>query len=184
MLRKLTLALVAAASLGTVALAPTSASAWHKHHHHHLHGHGLHFGVGYRRPRLRRLLPHPHGADALGLSPAHRQRVPLLLIEPRLVGFQKAPVAARGRGFCTATSRENREGDAIITCVGPTRRRCRTSCIELLQIRRKSPKCARDRGRFCRKSPIHFSYQDGLIPRILRREPAGACGDRQFVLFF
>jgi len=49
MIRKLTLALVAAASLGTVALAPTSASAWHKHHHHH-HGHGLHFGVGIVDP--------------------------------------------------------------------------------------------------------------------------------------
>ncbi|MBR1121234.1 hypothetical protein JQ628_06885 [Bradyrhizobium lablabi] len=49
MLRKLTLALVAAASLGTMALAPTSASAgglW-PHHHHHKH---LHFGVGYVDP--------------------------------------------------------------------------------------------------------------------------------------
>jgi hypothetical protein len=51
MIRKLTLALVAAASLGIAALAPTSASAWHKHHHHHHgHGHGLHFGVGFVDP--------------------------------------------------------------------------------------------------------------------------------------
>ncbi len=48
MLRKLTLALVAAASLGTLALAPTSASAggfWPHHHHNHLH-----FGIGYVDP--------------------------------------------------------------------------------------------------------------------------------------
>ena len=48
MLRKLTLAIAAAASLGTMALAPTSASAspmiWPHHHHH------LHFGVGYVDP--------------------------------------------------------------------------------------------------------------------------------------
>jgi hypothetical protein len=49
MLRKVTLALVGAASLGFMALAPTSASAWHKHHHHH-HNHGLHFGVGIVDP--------------------------------------------------------------------------------------------------------------------------------------
>ena len=50
MLRKVTLALVAAASLGTMALAPTSASAggfWPHHHHHHI---GLGFGVGYVDP--------------------------------------------------------------------------------------------------------------------------------------
>ena len=49
MLRKLTLALVAAASLGAMALAPTAASAggggggggWHHHHW----GHGL--GIGF-----------------------------------------------------------------------------------------------------------------------------------------
>ena len=46
MLRKVTLALVAAASLGIMALAPTSASAWHKHHHHP----HLHFGVGFVDP--------------------------------------------------------------------------------------------------------------------------------------
>ena len=52
MLRKVTLALVAAASLGTMALAPTAASAggfiwptFHPHHHHW--GHGFGFGVGY-----------------------------------------------------------------------------------------------------------------------------------------
>jgi hypothetical protein len=54
MLRKLTLALVAAASLSAVALAPTAASAHWKgggfggfggfHHHHHW---GPGFGVGY-----------------------------------------------------------------------------------------------------------------------------------------
>ena len=52
MLRKLTLALIAAGSLGTMALAPTAASAggfWPHHHHHH-HGHGLHFGVGIVDP--------------------------------------------------------------------------------------------------------------------------------------
>ena len=36
MFRKLVLALVASATLGAAALAPTSASAWH---HHHRHGH-------------------------------------------------------------------------------------------------------------------------------------------------
>jgi hypothetical protein len=50
MLRKVTLALVAAASLSAMALAPTSASAggfiWPNYHHHHHHwGHG--FGVGF-----------------------------------------------------------------------------------------------------------------------------------------
>jgi hypothetical protein len=49
MLRKLTLAAVAAASLGVMALAPTSASAgggffWPHHHHHHW---GPGFGVGF-----------------------------------------------------------------------------------------------------------------------------------------
>jgi hypothetical protein len=54
MFRKLTLALVAAASLGAMALAPTAASAgggggwgggWHHHHH---HGFGIGFiGGGY-----------------------------------------------------------------------------------------------------------------------------------------
>ena len=47
MLRKVTLALVAAASLGIMALAPTSASAWHKHYYPH---HGLQFGVGFVDP--------------------------------------------------------------------------------------------------------------------------------------
>ena len=46
MFRKLTLALVAAASLSAAALAPTAASAggfiWHPHHH---WGHG--FGIGF-----------------------------------------------------------------------------------------------------------------------------------------
>ena len=46
MLRKLTLAAVAAASLGVMALAPTSASAggfWPHHHHHHHWGQGFGF---------------------------------------------------------------------------------------------------------------------------------------------
>jgi hypothetical protein len=50
MFRKVTLAIVAAASLSAMALAPTSASAggfiWPNYHHHHHHwGHG--FGVGF-----------------------------------------------------------------------------------------------------------------------------------------
>ena len=48
MLRKATLALVAAASLGTLALAPTAASAggfiYHPHHH---WGHGFGLGIGF-----------------------------------------------------------------------------------------------------------------------------------------
>jgi len=49
MLRKVTLAIAAAASLSAMALAPTSASAgggffWPHHHHHHHWGPG--FGVG------------------------------------------------------------------------------------------------------------------------------------------
>jgi len=51
MLRKVTLALVAAASLSAVALAPTSASAggcfWPHHHHHHHFGHGHGFRIGF-----------------------------------------------------------------------------------------------------------------------------------------
>ena len=49
MLRKVTLALVAAASLGAMALAPTTASAggfiWPTYHPHHHWGHGG-FGMG------------------------------------------------------------------------------------------------------------------------------------------
>lgn len=52
MFRKLALGLVAAASLGVAAMAPTAASAgwkggwgWHGHHHHHFHGPA--FGLGY-----------------------------------------------------------------------------------------------------------------------------------------
>jgi len=53
MLRKVTLALAAAASLGVMALAPTAASAkpwgggWGGGWHHHHWGHGFGFGVGY-----------------------------------------------------------------------------------------------------------------------------------------
>lgn len=45
MFRKIAFAAIAAASLGTAALAPTAASAgwgWHHHGHHHHHGHGHH----------------------------------------------------------------------------------------------------------------------------------------------
>jgi hypothetical protein len=53
MLRKLTFALVAAASLSAVALAPSAASAhswgggWGGGGFHHHFGHGFGFGVGY-----------------------------------------------------------------------------------------------------------------------------------------
>ena len=50
MFRKLTLAAVAAASLGMMALAPTAASAggfWPHHHHHHHWGHGHGFRIGF-----------------------------------------------------------------------------------------------------------------------------------------
>jgi hypothetical protein len=54
MLRKITLAIAAAATLSAMALAPTAASAkpvnWPNfpHHHHHGHwGHGFGFNVGY-----------------------------------------------------------------------------------------------------------------------------------------
>jgi len=56
MLRKLTLALVAAASLSAVALAPSAASAkpwgggWgggFHHHHHHFGGFGIGYAGGY-----------------------------------------------------------------------------------------------------------------------------------------
>jgi hypothetical protein len=50
MLRKLTLALVAAASLSAMALAPTAASAggfiWPTYHPHHHWGHGFGLGIG------------------------------------------------------------------------------------------------------------------------------------------
>jgi hypothetical protein len=50
MLRKITLGLVAAASLSAMALSPTTASAspwgggWGHHHHHHF---GPRFGIGF-----------------------------------------------------------------------------------------------------------------------------------------
>ena len=51
-MRKVTLALAAAATLSVMALAPTTASAWHPkhighHHHHGHHRHGFGFNVGY-----------------------------------------------------------------------------------------------------------------------------------------
>lgn len=50
MFRKITLAVVAAASLGVMALSPTAASAspliWPHHHHHHWNpGFGMGFGL-------------------------------------------------------------------------------------------------------------------------------------------
>jgi hypothetical protein len=72
MLRKLSLALVAAVSLGAAALAPTSASAWGGWHggYHHRWG-GPHFFVGgpfyygaydgYGGCYVRRLVPTPFG---------------------------------------------------------------------------------------------------------------------------
>ena len=51
MLRKVTLALAAAASLGAMALASTSASAggfiWPTFHPHHHWGHGFDLGIGF-----------------------------------------------------------------------------------------------------------------------------------------
>src|SRR4051795_9278167 len=51
MFRKITLALVAAASLSAMALAPTTASAggfiWPTYHPHHHWGHGFGLGIGY-----------------------------------------------------------------------------------------------------------------------------------------
>ena len=79
MLRKLSLAAVAAASLGAAALVPTSASAgrWHHHgwhhggwHHHHHHGWGgprvfiggpAFYAGGYGGCYARRLVPTPWG---------------------------------------------------------------------------------------------------------------------------
>lgn len=46
MLRKVTLGLIAAASLGAAALAPSAASAGGFHHHHHGWGHGYGLGFG------------------------------------------------------------------------------------------------------------------------------------------
>lgn len=46
MFRKIALAVVAAASLGAVALTPSAASAHGWHHHHHF-GHFGHFGHGF-----------------------------------------------------------------------------------------------------------------------------------------
>jgi hypothetical protein len=67
MFRKLTLALVAAASLGAASLASTAASAsplWVPHHHKHIHMHGLGFGYGfggYDGCYRTRLVPTPFG---------------------------------------------------------------------------------------------------------------------------
>ena len=69
MFRKVTLALVAAASLGVMALSPTAASAkplkWHPHPHHHPHHH-WHSGygfvhAGYGGCYQKRLVPTPFG---------------------------------------------------------------------------------------------------------------------------
>ena len=74
MLRKLSLALVAAISLGAAALAPTSASAWSGGHggwhggwHHgwggprFLVGGPAYYGYGYGGCHVRRLVPTPFG---------------------------------------------------------------------------------------------------------------------------
>ena len=67
MFRKVTLALVAAASLGAMALSPTSASAspliWPHRHHQHWHpGIGLGFlHAGYVGCYQQRLVPTPFG---------------------------------------------------------------------------------------------------------------------------
>jgi hypothetical protein len=77
LLRKLTLAAVAATSLAVPALAPTSASAWGGHGHGGWHGGGWHHGGGWGGPRffvggpaygyayggcyVRRLVPTPWG---------------------------------------------------------------------------------------------------------------------------
>ena len=75
MLRKLSLALVAAVSLGAAALAPTSASAWggwHGGYHGYHHGWGgprffvggpFYYGAydGYGGCYVRRLVPTPFG---------------------------------------------------------------------------------------------------------------------------
>ena len=47
MLRKVTLGLIAAASLGAAALAPSAASAGGFHHGYWGHGYGLGYGVGF-----------------------------------------------------------------------------------------------------------------------------------------
>jgi len=70
MLRKLSLVAVAAASLGTAALAPTSASAWGGHHGGWHGGWGgprvviggpAYYGSGYGGCYVRRLVPTPWG---------------------------------------------------------------------------------------------------------------------------
>lgn len=69
MFRKVTLALVAAASLGAMALSSNAASAspmiWPKPHHHHLHwypGFGVgYFAGGYAGCYQQRLVPTPFG---------------------------------------------------------------------------------------------------------------------------
>jgi len=68
MFRKVTLALVAAASLGAMALSTNAASAspmiWPKPHHHHLHWYPG-FGVGYFAGGYgcyqKRMVPTPFG---------------------------------------------------------------------------------------------------------------------------
>ena len=84
MLRKVTLALVAAASLSVMALAPSTASAggvfWPKYPHHHHHwGPWPRLWHRLRRWRLWRLLRDPPRADAPRLPLADRER--LLLIQ-------------------------------------------------------------------------------------------------------
>lgn len=62
MLRKLTLAIVAAASLSAMALAPTAASAhWGGYHHHWGHGFGIGFVGGGDGCYVSRLVLTPYG---------------------------------------------------------------------------------------------------------------------------
>ncbi|MCC8964714.1 hypothetical protein H8A95_20940 [Bradyrhizobium sp. Pear76] len=65
MLRKVTLALATAATLGAAALAPTSASAkpffWHPYHHHFWGGPGISVGFVDSGCYVTRLVLTPYG---------------------------------------------------------------------------------------------------------------------------
>ena len=169
MFRKLTLALVAAASLSAVALAPTAASAWHKHHHHH-HPMGMHFGVGFVDPgfggcyQTRRVLT-PFG---------YRFRVVnvcALLIGSRFVRFKKPRSPPAAGVFVSRT--DYRDSDAIIPAgqfgSPVTVGRIKSNCAN----RAKSPNCATICDRFPPKSRARLSYQACLYPAY--PVPARAC---------
>jgi hypothetical protein len=85
MFRKVTLALVAAASLCVMALAlsPTAASAkplmiWNPNPHFHHHWHPG-FGIGFLAGGYDGCYRGTPGADAVRLPPAYRQRLRLLI---------------------------------------------------------------------------------------------------------